>query len=119
MRCMRWLPFAVSMSVACSSSPATSPTATDAVVDAIVGDAASPEAAADGDAAPVVVRGARYCEILVGFLAGTDVRLEVWNTFGLGDCPQEVWTKVDAAAVKAERSADAIVLNGPRYWAFD
>lgn len=66
-------------------------------------------------------RGARYCEILLGTadLAAGTVAIDVYNTFGLNDCPQEAWAAVDVAAVQAETGATAVILNGPRYWVLD
>jgi hypothetical protein len=65
------------------------------------------------------VRGDRYCEILVGHLDGTNVHIDVYNTYLLNDCPDDVWSKLDPAAIKAEAMADVVVLNGPRYWVMD
>jgi hypothetical protein len=65
------------------------------------------------------VRGDRYCEILVGKLSGGSVHVNVYNTYGLNDCPQDQWDTVDADAIKAQEKADSVVLNGPRYWMID
>lgn len=65
------------------------------------------------------VRGKRYCEILIGDRDGELVRVEVYNTFGLNDCPAEAWETVDIAAVQAELGADIALLNGPRHWLLD
>lgn len=65
------------------------------------------------------VRGKRYCEVLVGHLDGTVVHLDVYNTFGLNDCPDDAWKALDPAKIKADQKADAVVLNGPRYWLMD
>lgn len=65
------------------------------------------------------IRGQRYCEILIGKLAGSQVHIEIYNTFQLNDCPEDQWTAVDPAQVKAEEMADAVILNGPRYWVMD
>jgi hypothetical protein len=65
------------------------------------------------------VRGRRYCEILVGKLAGADVSIEVYNTYGLGDCPEATWSAIDPAQVKAAEMADVVIMNGPRYWMMD
>lgn len=72
-----------------------------------------------GAAAQPEARGARYCEILVGFVEDTNVRIEVYNTFGLNDCPAEAWDSVDPAKVKADQKADTVILNGPRRWVID
>lgn len=65
------------------------------------------------------VRGQRYCEVLVGKLDGSVVHVEVYNTFLLNDCPEDAWKALDPAQIKADQGADAIVLNGPRYWLMD
>lgn len=65
------------------------------------------------------VRGDRYCEILVGHLAAPNVHIEVYNTYLLNDCPDDVWSTLDPAALKADLMADVVVLNGPRYWVMD
>jgi hypothetical protein len=65
------------------------------------------------------VRGNRYCEVLVGHLAGSDVHLDVYNTYGLNDCPDDAWKALDPAQIKAAEMADAVILNGPRYWLMD
>ncbi|APR77287.1 Hypothetical protein A7982_02634 [Minicystis rosea] len=69
--------------------------------------------------AAMSVRGARYCEILVGHLEGANVRIDVFNTFGLNECPEEAWSNVDEAAVAQETGATSVVLNGPRHWVVD
>lgn len=71
-----------------------------------------------GDATNTVadMRGRRYCEILVSFAGSTQVRVGVYNTFGLNDCPQALWDEVDPAQVQSETAATAVILNGPRYW---
>ena len=40
----------------------------------------------------------------------------MYNTFPLNDCPDELWSKLDAKAIAAENDAAAAFLNGPRYW---
>lgn len=74
------------------------------------------------DAAPEQSeRGARYCEILLGTadLAAGTVAIDVYNTYGLNDCPADAWAAVDAEAVRAETGASVAILNGPRHWVFD
>jgi hypothetical protein len=72
-----------------------------------------------GGGAPTEIRGQRYCEILVANIMGTQLHVDVYNTFGLNDCPADAWSKVDAAKVMADAGATQIILNGPRYWMLD
>lgn len=65
------------------------------------------------------VRGDRYCEILVGDVAGTKVQIDVYNTYGLSDCPAAPWEALDADQIKADQGADVVILNGPRLWRMD
>jgi hypothetical protein len=65
------------------------------------------------------VRGDRYCEILIGKLAGTSVHVEVYNTYLLNDCPDQAWASIDPNQIKAQEKAAAVILNGPRYWVMD
>lgn len=67
-------------------------------------------------------RGRRYAEVLL-VSAGVDSadgpQATVYNTFGLNDCPAELWSQLDADAVAKEHGAAAALLNGPRYWLMD
>ncbi len=65
------------------------------------------------------VRGDRYCEVLIGHLEGSTVHVDVYNTYLLNDCPEDAWKALDTAKIKADFAADAVVLNGPRYWLMD
>lgn len=62
------------------------------------------------------IRGSRYCEIIFTESLTT---YEVYNTFGLNDCPQAVWDKVNLDQVKKEAGSTFVHLNGPRYWVID
>lgn len=86
-----------------------------------VGGSASGSGSGGGGGAATTpdVRGARYCEILVGYVEGANVRIEVYNTYGLNDCPAAAWNSVDPAKIQAERQADRVILNGPRRWLID
>lgn len=66
------------------------------------------------------LRGKRYGEVLLG-KGGLVVpdEFDVYNTIGLNDCPEELWSKLDAEKLKAETGAKAVRLNGPRYWTID
>lgn len=62
------------------------------------------------------VRDTRYCEVLLIFLIEAKLHVEVYNSYGLGDCPAEAWNALDSEALKTENNAVAVLLNGPRYW---
>jgi hypothetical protein len=68
---------------------------------------------------PTNVRATRYCEILVGFIQGTQIHVDVYNTEGLNDCPTSEWAAVDTSQVQADFGADIAMRNGPRYWMID
>lgn len=62
------------------------------------------------------MRGKRYCEII---LTKTISSYAVYNTWGLNDCPEQLWSKVSISAVKKETGSSFVHLNGPRYWVID
>ncbi|MGD9620816.1 MAG: hypothetical protein AB7G47_16685 [Mycolicibacterium sp.] len=67
-------------------------------------------------------RGKRYGEVLlvsVGADPGDGPQATVYNTFGLNDCPADLWSQLDAEALAREHGAAAALLNGPRYWLMD
>jgi hypothetical protein len=117
---------------ACSSSSpssAASPLAdggsTDAASDdeSALADGGSTDApsdgASDGSATATNVRGQRYCEILLATVNGSTVHVDVYNTFGLNDCPDAQWTQVNATQVAQQEGVTQAILNGPRYWTLD
>ena len=62
----------------------------------------------------------RYCEVLLG--TGGMIfpdELDVYNTIGLNDCPQDQWGKLSEAQIKTETGAKFVILNGPRFWVID
>ena len=61
----------------------------------------------------------RYCEVLEIQLADGHAGVEVYNSFPLNDCPEQLWTKLDTKAIAAESGVNLAVLNGPRYWLMD
>lgn len=65
------------------------------------------------------VRGRRYCEVLAGAISGPSVQLDVYNTYGLNECPDAAWRALDVAALRTELGVPVVVLNGPRYWTID
>jgi hypothetical protein len=65
------------------------------------------------------VRDRRYCEILIVRRAGLTLEADVYNTLGLNDCPPAQWAAIDAAKIKKERDALAVIMNGPRHFMMD
>lgn len=68
------------------------------------------------------LRDKRYCEVLLLRIIEGRLNAEVWNSFGLNECPQSEWEALDPAVIKEEH-ADTnvllVLLNGPRYWTMD
>jgi hypothetical protein len=65
------------------------------------------------------LRGQRYCEVLAGTLNNGVMHVDVYNTLGLGDCPDADWQALDVQKLQTEHALDLVVLNGPRYWVVD
>jgi hypothetical protein len=65
------------------------------------------------------MRGRRYGEVFVVTHDATGISAAVYNSYGLNDLPQERWQALDPDALKQQFGADAIILNGPRYWTMD
>lgn len=65
------------------------------------------------------MRGVRYGEVLGVYLRDEGLQAEVYGTQMLNDCPQELWEKLDPAAIAADLGAVFVKLNGPRYWLLD
>lgn len=66
------------------------------------------------------LRGERYGEVLLGkggFI--TPKEFDVYNTIGLNNCPEELWSKLDADKIKTDTGSKVVKLNGPRYWTID
>ncbi|CPR11313.1 hypothetical protein BN971_02593 [Mycobacterium bohemicum DSM 44277] len=73
-------------------------------------------------APPVVVTdlaGKRYCEVLLVHFGGEGLAADVYNSYGLNDCPEPAWSALDAKQIAKDNGALAAVLNGPRYWLMD
>lgn len=65
---------------------------------------------------PDSIYGKRYGEVLLVRMTEQGPEATVYNTFPLNDCPEELWSKLDATAIAAENQAVAALLNGPRHW---
>ena len=75
--------------------------------------------AAPATAKPNITKGMygdRYCEYLAIKGQSPKFTADVWNTYGLNDCPDERWRASDPNALASELGAVGVVLNGPRYW---
>lgn len=65
------------------------------------------------------MRTVRYCEVLLLKPIDGKPSAEVYNTYPLNECPDDVWLTLDAAAIAKEQSVPFAVLNGPRFWLMD
>lgn len=64
------------------------------------------------------LRGMRYGEVFLAYLDG-EPRYEVYNSFPMNDCPDELWRQLDPEVIAKEHDATFAILNGPRYWLMD
>ena len=64
------------------------------------------------------LRGKRYGEVFLAY-EGDEARIEVYNSFPLNDCPDDLWRLLDPASIAQLYGASLAVLNGPRYWMMD
>jgi hypothetical protein len=65
------------------------------------------------------VRGGRYGEILLAEIDDGMVVADVYTTFTLNDCPDDLWQAIDPDKLAAGRGRAMAVKNGPRYWLMD
>lgn len=61
-------------------------------------------------------RNLRYAEIVPVFRSGGKFYVEVYNTIGSNECPQDLWDKLNADKLAKAYGAEKVILNGPRYW---
>ena len=62
----------------------------------------------------------RYCEIFgVSAIPTGGFSVQVFNTVGLGFCPQDKWDALDFSAIADSEGWFAAAPNGPRYWLMD
>lgn len=74
---------------------------------------------ADGWTRVEGLRGDRYCEVLLPRVIDGRLIAEVWNSYGLNECPETEFKALDAAQIKEQTGAVVVLLNGPRYWLMD
>jgi hypothetical protein len=60
--------------------------------------------------------GKRYGEVLLVTPGEVGPQAAVYSTFGLNDCPAELWSALDAQAIATDNGAATVLLDGPRYW---
>jgi hypothetical protein len=66
------------------------------------------------------LRDSRYCEILIGDgSVFKEIYLDVYNSIGLNDCPDEIWSNLSEKKIKKEFKSRFVKLNGPRFWVMD
>jgi hypothetical protein len=65
------------------------------------------------------LRGKRYGEVFLVRGGEEGLTAEVFNSFSLNDCPQDLWDKLDLAAIAEAEGALVAMANGPRYWLVD
>lgn len=65
------------------------------------------------------MRALRYCEVLLIKPIDGKPSAEVYNTYPLNVCPEDVWVTLDATAIAKELGVPLAVLNGPRFWLMD
>ena len=58
----------------------------------------------------------RYCEVLAVHGTFPNLLADVWNTYGLNNCPPSLWEAQDEKTLATELGALAVRLNGPRHW---
>ena len=69
--------------------------------------------------------GKRYCELMLVKIQPTAplLHVQVWNTFGLNDCPTEAWNAATTTAAltgfATANAMDQVTVNGPRWWVFN
>ena len=62
----------------------------------------------------------RYCEVFgVSPNPTGGFSVQVFNTIGLGSCPQQQWDELDYAAIAKAEGWLVAAPNGPRYWLMD
>jgi hypothetical protein len=63
-----------------------------------------------------LVRGGRYCEVMVVRKNGRKFEAEVWSTQGLSTCPEDCAAAINADDIKSQTGAQRVVVNGPKIW---
>lgn len=69
-----------------------------------------------GEGIKPLVRGGRYCEIMIVRRNGGKNEAELWSTQGISVCPEDCEAAFDADGIKSETGAQRVVVNGPKIW---
>ena len=62
------------------------------------------------------MRGVRYCEVLLISMRDGQAAAEVFNSYPLNECPEQLWSQLDAKTIASANSVPLAMLNGPRFW---
>lgn len=121
---MKWVVVATISAVVmtgCGSADDTTPTdvTEPAVSSSVAPDTSTPPLDTSTEAPSDSMRGKRYCEVLLLGPTATGIEATVFNSFPMGDCPDELWRELDGEAIAVEQGAALALLNGPRYWLMD
>lgn len=105
----------------CSSGNETAPTkvAEPSASSGIAPETTAPPIATTTEAPAESMRGKRYCEVLLLRPSPTGIEAMVFNSFPMGDCPDELWRELNGNVIAVEQGAAFALLNGPRYWLMD
>ena len=60
-------------------------------------------------------RNMRFCEVLMV----KDGFVDIYNTSGLDECPEDAWNAIDPAAMAKEMGVESFQKNGPHFWVMD
>ena len=59
---------------------------------------------------------ARYCEVILGNLQKGEIILDVYNSYGLNNCPESNWQQLSVEKIRQQTGKPIVMLNGPRYF---
>ncbi len=65
------------------------------------------------------LRNKRYCEVLYGERSFLSLKVKVFSTEGLNECPEDSWRLITNKTITDAHPASFVKLNGPRYWTID
>ena len=65
------------------------------------------------------LRGKRYCEIMTAELSGFAISVNIYNSFGLNNCPSEKWDQLSPDEIMDQLDVHKVMKRGPLYWTVD